>query len=258
MLADNAAFAAGLAGFALLLVYFLAVWAKVGRDPEGGAIVPEYDPPDGFSPAAARYVAEMGYDAKVFTAAGSTGSVLPTGGAVYITLFSVPFFGSLFFGFWLLAQSISLPAALVLSAIVLINIAFYDLLKAPTRLGRQVMDRIEGFRLYLSVAEKDRMNFHNPPERTPELFERFLPYALALGVEQAWSEQFDRVLAAAGQDPGRANSGYRPGWYSGNRFHGGRISDFASSLSGSFSGAIASSSTAPGSSSGSGGGGSGW
>ena len=80
-----------------MLVYFLVVWAKVGRDPEGGAIVPEYDPPDGFSPAAARYVAEMGYDAKVFTAAGSTGSVLPTGGAVYITLFSVPFFGGLFF-----------------------------------------------------------------------------------------------------------------------------------------------------------------
>ena len=35
------------------------------------------------------------------------------------------------------------------------------------------------------------------PERTPELFEKFLPYALALGVEQKWSEQFSTELAAA-------------------------------------------------------------
>jgi uncharacterized membrane protein len=115
------------------------------------------------------------------------------------------------------------------------------------------MDRIEGFKLYLSVAEKDRMNFHNPPERTPELFEKFLPFALALGVEQAWSEQFAEVLAAASQSPG---GGYRPRWYSGNGFRSDNLSGFASSLGGSFSGAISSASTAPGSSGGSGGGGS--
>jgi hypothetical protein len=393
VLRDNAAFAAGIAGFLVLSLYFASVWAKVGRDPEAGAIVPEYGPPEGFSPAAARYITRMGFDDKAFTAAvvnmavkgtlsieededgdytlvktgqpndlaagektlarklfsrgktkvrlkqtnhkrlkkaqkalreslkgdfekvyffkntryfvpglaitlisaaimallgpdpaaagfmslwltiwslgcyalglkvitswraaGSTGSLLLTGGAIYITLFSLPFFGGLLFGLWFLAQSISVPAVLVLSAILLLNVVFYDLLKAPTRLGRRVMDRIEGFKLYLSVAEKDRMNFHNPPERTPELFERFLPYALALGVEQAWGEQFAGVLAAAGQDPGR--SGYRPHWYSGRSFGGGSMTDFASSLGGSFSGAIAASSTAPGSSSGSGGGGS--
>jgi hypothetical protein len=90
------------------------------------------------------------------------------------------------------------------------------------------------------------MNFHNPPERTPELFEKFLPYALALGVEQAWSERFAEVLAAAGQAPGGAGAGYRPRWYSGRGFHERGVSDFASNLGGSFSGAIAASSTAPG------------
>jgi uncharacterized membrane protein len=153
-------------------------------------------------------------------------------------------------------QSVSLTAALMLGCLLLVDVTFYDLLKAPTRLGRKVMDRLEGFELYLSVAEKDRMNFHNPPERTPALFERFLPYALALGVEQAWSEQFADVLAAAGQAPGGAGTGYRPRWYSGSGFSERGVSGFASSLGGSFSGAIASSSTAPGSSSGSGGGGS--
>ena len=36
-----------------------------------------------------------------------------------------------------------------------------------------------------------------PPDKTPQLFERFLPYALALGVEHAWAEQFSQVLAQA-------------------------------------------------------------
>jgi hypothetical protein len=76
-----------------------------------------------------------------------------------------------------------------------------------------------------------------------------------LGVEQAWSEQFAEVLATAAQAPGQGG-GYRPRWYSGRGFHEHGVSDFASNLGGSFSGAIASSSTAPGSSSGSGGGGS--
>ena len=65
-------------------------------------------------------------------------------------------------------------------------------MKAPTLAGRKILDQIEGFKLYLSVAEKDRLNLANPPELTPALFEQFLPYALALGVEQKWSEQFSR------------------------------------------------------------------
>ena len=187
---------------------------------------------------------------------GATGSLLAAGGALFITLFSVPFFGGWLMGTWFLAESVSPTAALALGCILLTDMAFYDLLKAPTRLGRKVLDRLEGFELYLSVAEEDRMNFHNPPERTPELFEKILPYALALGVEQAWGERFAGVLAAAGRDPSRSDSGYRPRWYSGRSFHQRGISDFASNLGGSFAGAIASSSTAPGSSSGSGGGGS--
>ena len=110
-------------------------------------------------------------------------------------------------GAWFLAESVSPTAALALGCILLADMVFYDLLKAPTRLGRKVLDRLEGFELYLSVAEEDRMNFHNPPERTPELFEKFLPYALALGVEQAWGERFAGVLEAASRDRGRSGSG---------------------------------------------------
>ncbi|MFB3054552.1 MAG: hypothetical protein ACE1ZY_04435, partial [Alphaproteobacteria bacterium] len=60
LLRDNASLAAGLVGLVLLLAYFLTVWGRVGRDPAKGPIMPEYGPPDGFSPAAARYVTRMG------------------------------------------------------------------------------------------------------------------------------------------------------------------------------------------------------
>jgi len=115
------------------------------------------------------------------------------------------------------------------------------------------MDQIEGFKLFLSVAEKERLNLLNPPERTPELFEKYLPYALALDVEVQWTEQFAEIMAQAAA----AGAAYAPVWYSGRSWDGYAFTDFSSGLGGSFSGAIASSSAAPGSSSGfSGGGGS--
>jgi Predicted membrane protein (DUF2207) len=62
--------------------------------------------------------------------------------------------------------------------------------------GCRIADQIEGFRHYLGVAEEDRLNALNPPEKTPELFERFLPYAIALDVENAWAKRIAGVPAA--------------------------------------------------------------
>ncbi len=136
-----------------------------------------------------------------------------------------------------------------------VNLLFRYLLKAPTLEGRTIMDEIEGFRMYLATAEQERLNLLHPPERTPELFEKYLPYAMALDVETEWGEQFEDVLAKAAAD---TDGGYRPRWYYGRRGHHGWASPgrFASSLGASLGGAIASAATPPGSSSGSGGGGS--
>lgn len=147
------------------------------------------------------------------------------------------------------------PAVIVLGSglALAINAVFYRLLKAPTKAGRRVMDEIEGFKMYLEVAEKDRLNILNPPEETPELFEKYLPYALALDVEQRWAERFAGVLARVTEGGER----YRPHWYMGNDWDVHHAGHFASSLSSSFAGAISSSSSPPGSSSGGGGGSSG-
>ncbi len=149
------------------------------------------------------------------------------------------------------------PIALVFLPIILGTLAgvFHFLLKAYTPAGRDIMDEIEGFKMYLGVAEKDRLNQENPPERTPQLFEQFLPFALALGVEQKWSEQFADILAAAGTAPGQNN--YSPGWYAGDSWHTLGATSFAAAIGSSLAGAISSASTTPGSSSGSSGGGGG-
>ncbi|MCG8545294.1 MAG: DUF2207 domain-containing protein, partial [Alphaproteobacteria bacterium] len=180
------------------------------------------------------------------------GSVAGSAGALFMTLFSLPFFGGEIMGLAFYAEAVSVGGAVVLLLVQLVNLIFYHLLKAPTLLGRKAMDQIEGFADYLSIAEKDRMNLLNPPQRTPELFEKYLPYALALGVEQAWSEQFADVLEQASASQGRA---YSPRWYTGRSFDRG-LTGFASSLGSGFSSAVSSASTSPGSSSGSGGGGS--
>ncbi|MCW8944489.1 MAG: DUF2207 domain-containing protein, partial [Sedimenticola sp.] len=148
--------------------------------------------------------------------------------------------------------AISLPFTLVLLLAVGINFLFYEWLKAPTLAGQQLLQQVEGFRLYLGVAEQDELNYKHPVEKTPALFEAFLPYALALGVEQQWAERFSGILAAAG----KGGENYQPGWYSGRSWNSHNLTGFTTAMGSAMGSAISSSSTAPGSSSGSGGGGS--
>jgi len=116
-----------------------------------------------------------------------------------------------------------------------------------------VMDRIAGFERYLSVTEEDRLETLHPPEKTPELFERYLPHAIALGVENRWASRFAGVLAAASAAPG--DRGHM-GWYSGSQNPWSNPGMFATAVGASLVSSTAAASTAPGSSSGSGGGGS--
>jgi uncharacterized membrane protein YgcG len=181
---------------------------------------------------------------------GTSGKIVSALSAIFITLFALPFLAGEGFGLWVFANATSPPAVLCIFSIVLLNILFYHLMKAPTIKGRKTLDQIEGLKLYLSVAEKDRLNQLTPPEKTPEVFEKFLPYALALDVEQKWCDQFNDVLAAA-----RAENRYTNTWYTGSRFATAGAAGLAASLSG-MSSSISSSSSPPGSSSGGGGGGS--
>ena len=127
---------------------------------------------------------------------------------------------------------------------------------APTKDGRAMLDRIAGFKQYLSITERDRLDRMQAPEDNLQLFERFLPYAIALEVENRWADRFTAMLAAA--SAAAATSGGTSGflWYSGSSSPWGDPGGFVGSIGDSLSNAVSSASTAPGSSSGSGGGGS--
>lgn len=113
------------------------------------------------------------------------------------------------------------------------------LFKVYTPHGRALQDKIDGFELYLKTAEIERMKIiGTPPIKTPQLYETYLPYAMALGVEDLWSDQFTSVfekLAAQGTP-------YVPRWYIGKKL---RLDRLASDLNKSFSKAIISASTTP-------------
>lgn len=130
------------------------------------------------------------------------------------------------------------------------NFIFYWLLRAPTPAGRKVLDQIEGFRMYMKTAEEERLKAFNPPEKTPALFERYLPYAIALDCENEWNEKFTAVLAAAAAAGAATGVGM---WYHGPGGFGSR--EFTDSIGSSLANSISSAATPPGSSSGSGGGG---
>ncbi len=181
-----------------------------------------------------------------------TGGFTNVPGALFLTLFAVPFVAAEIIVGALLYQRA--PGHILAAVVVLggINVLFYHLLERPTLKGRGVLDRLEGFRRFLGATEEDRMDRLQRPDRTLELFERYLPYAIALGVENEWASRFEDALEAAGERP--TEGGYAPGWYAGAA---GAASPGAmtSALGGSLTSSLSSSSAAP---SGGGGGGGGF
>jgi uncharacterized membrane protein YgcG len=139
----------------------------------------------------------------------------------------------------------------VMLAMLVANGVFGKLLKAPTVAGQAIMDHIRGFKMYLEVAEGEDLKRMKglPPPMTPQLFESYLPAALALGVEQRWAERFAAEFELS-------SPGYEPSWYVGQSWNIANMGNFSHELGTSLSSAISSSSQAPGSSSGGGGGGS--
>ncbi|EQC46054.1 DUF2207 domain-containing protein [Bacteriovorax sp. Seq25_V] len=133
---------------------------------------------------------------------------------------------------------------------------YLALMGRPTKKGYRLHREIEGFKLYLSIAEKDRLDKLNPPKMTVEIFEKYLPYALALGEEVQWSTRFDKEVTEAVRNVRTGH--YSSSWYRGSGTSFSSATLIASSLGSSLTSAMASSSSSSsGSSSGGGGGGGG-
>ena len=72
---------------------------------------------------------------------------------------------------------------------------------AKSKKGVLAKEYLLGLKEYLQIAEKDRLNFHNAPEKKPEIFEALLPYAMIFGVVEIWAKEFQGIY----------NS--QPNWY---------------------------------------------
>ncbi|GHF18841.1 hypothetical protein GCM10017044_11730 [Kordiimonas sediminis] len=388
---DNLNLLAGSIGLFFTTLYFFMAWNKLGRDPKKGTIIAQYEPPEGLSPAACRYILKMRYDSKALTgaivsaaqkgflvidqigdeitltvkdrtvplargekalfdkllpgtqssitlkdkyskdvaaaqtafrkailkeksdyfvgnwtayligaglgmltitstfiAADSLAEGIPmlfaltalgivltrmvksfrlTDGSLkarhLLTLVLFIMWGSSFFSGSL--ADYGLGAIIILGATMAVMTLFVFLMPAPTQFGRKIMDHIEGFKLYLKVAEEDRLNFHTPPEKTPELYEKYLPYAIALELENEWGAQFHNILEDTAAAQGK--SSYSPAWYHGSSSFSSR--SVGQSIGSSMSTIVAAAATPPSSSGssgfsggsgggGGGGGGGGW
>ncbi|NLX74912.1 MAG: DUF2207 domain-containing protein [Synergistaceae bacterium] len=126
------------------------------------------------------------------------------------------------------------------------------LLSSRTVEGFDALNSAEGLAMYMKTAEKERLEMFNPPEETPELFEKLMPYALALDVAKTWGNRFEKILSL---------KEYQPTWYMGpnpNMFlNRGTFAHFSSNFANQINSSLISQTTtsAPGSSSGFGGGG---
>lgn len=96
-------------------------------------------------------------------------------------------------------------AAGVLSAIVIC--AFGWFMPAHTEQGTRALEGVLGFEDFLNHVESDRFN---RMIKTPEMFEKFLPYAMALGVEKNWSKAFQGIMT---QPPDWYRGSYGPNFY---------------------------------------------
>ena len=141
----------------------------------------------------------------------------------------------------------------IFAIFLVVNIAFFliyqYLIRKPAKEKLKIKSLIDGFKMYMSAAEEKQIAYFNPPELTPEIFEKLLPYAVVLGAEDVWGEKFQNLI-----DKSLIDQTYQPTWYTGGRI--GNFSTFNHTLNSSLSNSLSKSATPPSSSgSGSGGGG---
>lgn len=83
-----------------------------------------------------------------------------------------------------------------------LNSSFLRFVNMPTRDGRQILTEIAGFRLFLESVERLPMERSEGPADHAGLYEKYLPYAVALEVEQAWGDRFVALTSTYHENAG--------------------------------------------------------
>jgi len=257
------AIACGLAGIVVAIIRTVRTHKRRKKQ----IVVAQYEPPSGMSPAHIGLLKDDIAETKEITATIIDWAVRGYLKIVYIP--KKGFFGAKDYQLVMLQNSSHLPRIeaplftslfdgkpdILVSKLVRTNVAsqatlFKSAIKAEltdkgyydkdenilmhgtlTEKGAEQWALVDGFRLYLSVVEKDRLKFSDAPDKTPERFSALLPYAIALGVEKQWAQQFKGIDLVESTT-----------WYSGNLAAFSAVS-LVSSLGGSFASTVSSSSS---------------
>ncbi|MEM7330183.1 MAG: DUF2207 domain-containing protein [Pseudomonadota bacterium] len=326
--ARNGSLTALALSFMGVLVFYQRSFDRVGRDPTKGPVFPQYEPPAGYSPAAAHHIYHRGFsghdgliaslmylaakgqmridvdakDKKKTTLSKATSpapDALPVEleglysklfdgrtsiklGEKYHAGFTKAYtsfrkkvaskYGSPYFkwnaGYVVVGGVLSALAIIfaiiqhsywsvwhtaAILGLIGLNGVFMYLMPAPTRKGQDVRTHLQGFRLYMEKAEKLQLNAvevgsEAPPPMTVDRYEKFLPYAVALGVEKPWTKHFERLI------PEEAAS-YDPTWTNMNAARIGSIGGMTDRMVSGMSSGVSSAMPQSSGSSGSGGGG---
>lgn len=115
----------------------------------------------------------------------------------------------------LIAFVIFVPKILFISNVAIIGFVALTLnaslwrylMKNRTAFSREMEDKILGYEHYLRSTEERYLDFLNEPETAPVLFEKHLPYAIALGCESRWSDAFEKYILEV------KTQSYKPQWF---------------------------------------------
>jgi uncharacterized membrane protein len=125
------------------------------------------------------------------------------GGGVVIGVLTV--WGGISVGTSMGMAPLTFIAAGILTGIIIC--AFGWFMPAHTEQGARAMEGVLGFEDFLNHVEADRFN---KTIKTPQMFEKFLPFAMALGVEKNWSKAFQGIMT---QPPQWYRGSYGPNFY---------------------------------------------
>ena len=113
---------------------------------------------------------------------------------ILIRIFIIGFYSP----FW--SQMINSPGAflcLVFYIASLWGLGYYmQLIPNVTPLGRELFEKLNGFKKYIKTAEVNRFAVSNPMDEE-KIFCDYLPYAFAMGLENQWIKKFSKTLFKA-------------------------------------------------------------
>lgn len=167
-------------------------------------------------------------------------------GALFVMIFGIVLGNKIF------TSHTSLQLWITLLSLISASLTLWGFIKFEAELsekGIEIRQKLLGFKMFLSITEKDRIK-----NLTPEMFQMYLPYAMIFGVEKQWSKIFEGMHVPP------------PEWYGATPVMGavsGSINtafspvSFSNSFSSAFTSAFASTGGAGGAGSGGAGGGGG-